>query len=236
MKMGIAIVLFVGFVSAPVRGETFIGPTSATNRLLVSSNSAIIINATLGNFTNSMALALGDGHPLPLNYFAPLASGTEYALAGPAELVFSNAALITYYVVTNSAIVTVPVLNDPIPILIASNKTMRLFGVTAPVGMAFERPGGGVVQFMLQPNQPAEFTGPGELFYSRGLPIPAIEFFSYFIAEDGFAIPNQRFIAGPTGSFAVTVEKSFDLNAWQPVLLGNTSDANHAFYRLKIQQ
>ena len=61
------------------------------------------------------------------------------------------------------------------------------------------------------------------------------KFISYFIAEDGFVLPNQRFIAGPTGSFAIMVEKSFDLNTWSPVLLQNTSDDSRAFYRLRIQ-
>lgn len=231
-----ATAIFLAFVSTLAHGGTFLGPTTTSNRLLISSNSAIIITTTLGDFTNSAQLATGVGYPIPLSYFAPLQNGTEYAVAGPAELVFTNAALITYYVMTNSAIITQIVANDPVPFMVASNSTVRLFGVPAPLNMAFVRPGGGVVQFTLQPNQPAEFTGPGELFYDRGLPGPAIEFFSYFIAEDDFAIPNQRVIAGPTGSFAVTVEKSFDLNTWSPVLLENTSDANQAFYRLKIQR
>jgi hypothetical protein len=235
MKPITAIALLAVFVSTPARGETFIGPTTATNRLLVSSNSAIIITATFGDFTNSVALAQDGGHPLPLNYFAPLQNGTEYALAGPAELVFSNAALFTFYRVTNSAIITTGVANDPFSIYIASNQTLRLFGVPAPVNASFSQPGGGPVFCPLGPSQPAEFTGPGTLSLSSGVLPPYIKFISYFIAEDGYALPNQRAIAGPTGSFAVTVEKSFDLNTWQPVLLENTSDANHAFYRLQIQ-
>src|SRR5271155_2470040 len=100
MKPRVAIILCIALVSTLAKGETFIGPTTATNRLLVSSNSAIIITTTLGDFTNSTYIALGvDGYLFPLNYFAPLENGSEYALAGPAELVFSNAALITYYVV-----------------------------------------------------------------------------------------------------------------------------------------
>src|SRR5204863_338545 len=83
------------------------------------------------------------------NYFAPLENGSSYALAGPAELIFSNAALITFYQVTNSAIRTQFIANDPIVIPIASNKTMRLFGVPAPVNAGFSRPGSGFVSFTL---------------------------------------------------------------------------------------
>jgi hypothetical protein len=237
MKPGVAIILCMALVSTLAKGETFIGPTTATNRLLVSSNSAIIITTTLGDFTNSTHIAQGvGGYQFPLYYFAPLENGTEYALAGPAELVFSNAALITYYVVTNSTIITQTIANDPISIMIASNQTFNLFGVPASVNASFAQAGNGIVGFTLATNQPAEFSGPGRLSLSGGVFPPYINFISFFIEENGFTLPNQRAIAGPTGSFAITVEKSFDLNTWSPVLLATTSDANQAFYRLKIQR
>ncbi len=237
MKPRTALALFIVSVSTLAHGETFIGPTTATNRLLVPSNSAIIITATFGDFTNSTQVALGEGGlPFLQNYFAPLENGGTYALAGPAELFFSNAVLISYYQVTNSAIRTQFIANDPIVIPIASNKTMCLFGVPAPVNAGFSRPGSGFVSFILEPNRPAEFTGPGSLQLSSGVFFPYSKFISYFIVEDGFTLPSQRAIAGPTGSYAITVEKSFDLNTWSPVLLANTSDANRAFYRLRIQR
>ena len=237
MKPITALALFIELVSALAHGETFIGPTTDTNRLLVPGNSAIIVTATFGDFTNSTRVALGEvGFPFSLNYFAPLENGSSYALAGPAELIFSNAVLITYYQVTNSAIRTQFIANDPIVIPIASNKTMRLFGVPAPVNAGFSRPGSGFVSFTLEPNRPAEFTGPGSLQLSSGVFPPYSKFISYFIAEDGFTLPSQQVMAGPTGSHAITVEKSFDLNTWSPALLANTSDANRAFYRLRIQR
>jgi hypothetical protein len=231
-----AIMLGIAFISTLAQGETFIGPTTATNRLLVPGNSAIIITATFGDFTNSTLVAQGGGAAFPMSYFAPLQNGTEYALAGPAELVFSNVSLITYYQLTNAAIITQTIANDPIPITIASNQTLRLFGVPASVNADFLRPGSGSVAFTLEPCQLAEFTGPGTLSLNSGVLPPYTKFISYFIAKDGFTIPNQRFVAGPTGSFAVTVEKSSDLSTWSPVLLENTMDATQAFYRLKIQR
>ena len=230
----IAIGIFIASVSAFALGETFIGPTTPSNRLLVSSNSAIIITATFGNFTNTTDVVLG-GFQFTQSSFAPLENGNSYALAGPAELIFSNAVVISYYQVTNSAIRTQSIGNDPIGIAIAPNKTMRLFGVPAPVNASFSRFGGSFVSFTLQPNQPAEFTGPGTLALNSGVFPPMAKFISYFIAEDGFTLPNQRAIAGPSGSYAITVEKSSDLSTWSPVLMQNTSDPNKAFYRLRIQ-
>jgi len=221
-------------VSKFALGETFIGPTTPTNRLLVASNSAVIITTTLGNFTNSTQVVLG-GSPIALDYFAPLENGGSYALAGPAELVFSNAVTITYYAVTNSAIRTQFIANDPISISIASNKTMHLFGVPTTVNASFSR-SGSFVSFALEPNRPAEFTGPGALALSSGVFPPYAKFISYYIAEDGFALPDQRAISGPSGSFAVTVEKSADLKTWSPVLMQNTSDPVKAFYRLRIER
>src|SRR5882672_9799030 len=209
MKPTAAIAFLLLLVSQFAFGETFIGPTTPTNRLLVASNSAIIITATFGDFTNSTQVVLS-GFPIALNYFAPLENGGSYALAGPAELIFSNAVVITYYQVTNSAIRTQFIANDPIQISIASNKTMHLFGVPTPVNARFSR-SGSFVNFTLEPNQPAEFTGPGFLALNSGVFPPYAKFISYYIAEDGFAMPDQRAISGPSGSFAVTVEKSADL-------------------------
>src|SRR5258705_292971 len=142
MKPSSAISLIIGLISTSSFAETFIGPTTATNRLLVASNSAIIITATFGDFTNSTQVVLG-GFQFTQSYFAPLETGGSYALGGPAELIFSNAVLITYYQLTNSAIRTQSIGNDPIPISIASNKTVRLFGVPAPVNASFSASGSG---------------------------------------------------------------------------------------------
>jgi hypothetical protein len=238
MKLICSIALFIALAATPAKSETFIGPTTSTNRLLVPTNSAIIITATFGDFTNSTQLELGGGVPFTQSYFAPLENGAIYALAGPAELIFSNAVLFTFYRLTNSAIYSQGILNDPIGIPIASNKTMRVFGVPAPVNASFERPisaGGGALSFILEPNRPAEFTGPGTLSLNSGVFFPYAKFISYFIAEDGFTRPDQRAIAGPSGSFAISVERSVDLNTWSPVLLQNTSDPVKAYYRLRIQ-
>src|SRR6266704_2153275 len=105
MNSNLATALFIASISTLAHGETFIGPTTSTNRLLVPSNSAIVITATLGDFTNSTQVELS-GFQFSQNYFAPLENGGAYALAGPGELIFSNAVLISYYRVTNSAIRT----------------------------------------------------------------------------------------------------------------------------------
>jgi hypothetical protein len=239
MRSNCLIALCVGVAARLAYGETFFGPTTATNRLLVPTNSAIIITATLGDFTNSTQVQLGDGAAFKLGYFAPLESGTVYALAGPAELIFSNAALFTFYRLTNSAIHSQGIANDPIGLPIGSNQTMHLFGVPDTVNATCSRlvsAGGGTASFTLEPNRPAEFTGPCTLFLSSGVLPPYAKFISYFIEEDGFALPDLRAIAGPSGSFAVSVEKSVDLNTWSPVLLLNASDSANSFYRLRIQR
>jgi hypothetical protein len=238
MKASSFIALFLGVSVELACAETFIGPTTATNRLLVASNSAIIITTTLGDFTNSTQVVLDGGTAFPLNYFAPLQNGTVYALGGPAELIFSNAVLFTFFRLTNSAIYSQGIANDPIGVSIASNKTMHVFGVHAEVSATFSRPssaGGGSLSFALEPNAPAEFTGPGTLYLNSGLPPPYIKFISYFLEEDGFTLPDLRTISGPSGSFAISVEKSVDMQSWSPVLLQNTSGATQAFYRLRIQ-
>jgi hypothetical protein len=238
MKPISVLALVLGLSVKLALAETFIGPTTATNRLLVPTNSAIIITTTLGDFTNSTQVVLGGGAPFPQSHFAPLQNGTVYALAGPAELIFSNAVLFTFFRLTNSAIFSQGIANDPIGISIPTNKTMHLFGVPAEVNASFSRPvgeGAGSLSFSLEPNAPAEFTGPGTLYLSSGVIPPYIKFISYFFEEEGFTLPDLRTISGPSGSFAISVEKSVDLQTWSPVLLQNTSDPVKSFYRLRIQ-
>ncbi len=234
----LVVLLVASAVAGVVYGETFIGPTTASNRLLVPANSAIIITTTLGDFTNSTQVQLYNSTPFTQSYFAPLENGNVYALAGPAELIFSNAVLFTFYRLTNSAIYSQGIANDPIGISIASNKTMHVFGMPGPVNASFSRQGadaGGTLNFTLEPNRPAEFTGPGTLYLNSGVFPPHAKFISYFIEEDGLTLPDQRAIAGPSGSFAIIVEKSVDLKSWAPVLMENTSNPAQAFYRLRIQ-
>ncbi|HEY5915325.1 MAG TPA: hypothetical protein VJA21_32485 [Verrucomicrobiae bacterium] len=240
MKPVCLVVLLVALaVAGVVYGETFIGPTTTSNRLLVPTNSAIIITTTLGDFTNSTQVQLYNSAPFTQSYFAPLENGNVYALAGPAELIFSNVVLFTFYRLTNSGIYSQGIANDPIGIPIASNKTMHIFGVPGAVNASFTRQspdGGGTLNFALEPNRPAEFTGPGTLYSNSGVFPPYAKFISYFVEEDGFTLPDQRAIAGPSGSFAVIVEKSVDLTNWAPVLMKNTSNPAPAFYRLRIQR
>jgi len=233
-----AIALFLALAATPACGETFIGPTTSTNRLLVPTNSAIIITATFGDFTNSTQVQLAGGYPFTQSFFAPLEHGTVYALAGPAELIFSNAVLFTFYRLTNSAILSQGIANDPLGIPLASNQTMHVFGAPAPVNASFVRQsseGGGALSFVLAPNSPAEFTGPGTLFLNSGVFFPNAKFISYFIDQDGYALPGQQAVAGPTGSFAISLDKSVDLNTWSPVWMQTASDSAKAFYRLRIQ-
>src|SRR5712675_676841 len=190
MKLRILLALFVACIPALAHGETFIGPTSSTNRLLIPTNSAIIITTTLGDFTNSTHVVL-QGYQFNQTYFAPLETGNSYALAGPAELIFTNPVAVTFYRIINSAIYSQSIGNDPIGISIPTNKTMRLFGVPASVNASFSRPGAVSVNFTLEPNRPAEFTGPGTLFLNSGGVFPPLgKFISYFFAEDGFVLPN----------------------------------------------
>jgi hypothetical protein len=128
MKAISAIVVSIASVAMLAYGETFIGPTTSTNRLLVSTNSAIIITVTFGDFTNSTQVQLDGRGPFAQPDFAPLASGSVYALAGPAELILSNTVLLTFFRLTNSTIHSQGIANDPIGIPISSNRTMHVFG------------------------------------------------------------------------------------------------------------
>ncbi len=220
-------------IGSITNAATFLGPTSDTNRLVVPTNSAIIITSLFGDYTNGVTFTVqGFTFTQPV---APLAAGSSYALAGPAELILSNVAAVTYYSLTNAGVRTFVAAIDPGPITIETNQTIRLFSPPAPVPARFASDGGNSVSFTLVPNQPAEFSGPGTLWLHSAVPFPDAEFVSYSVAEDGFVLPVQQAVASPSGAYGVMVEKSSDLKNWSPVLLENTADAGHAFYRLRIQ-
>jgi hypothetical protein len=205
----------------------------------VPTNSAIIITATLGDFTNSTQIQVNGGFAFTQSYFAPLQNGTVYAVPGPAELIFPNPMLFTFYRLTNSGILFQGIANDPIGVPVATNTTIHLFGVPSPVGASFTRAttaGGGTLSFTLQPNQPAEFTGPGTLYLNSGVLPPLGTFISYFVAAPGCILPGQQAILGPTGNYAITLDQSADLNTWSPIWMETTSNPSRAFYRLRVQR
>ncbi len=116
---------------------------------------------------------------------------------------------------------------------------MHVLGVPASVNASFAREsnaGGGSLSFTLEPNRPAEFTGPGTLYLNSGVFPPYAKFISYFMAENAVALPGQGVLIGPSGSFAITVDKSSELKNWSPVIMQTTSDSAQAFYRLRIQR
>src|SRR5206468_8170268 len=68
-----------------------------------------------------------------------------------------------------------------------------------------------------------EFEGPVSLLlsYFSGSTFPPARpdgvIVSYYFNEDSIVLPELKLVAGPTGSFGITVEKSTDLAHWHPV-------------------
>jgi hypothetical protein len=88
----------------------------------------------------------------------------------------------------------------------------------------------------LQLNGGEEFAGQASLLlrntgYSQR---PDGTVISYYFNEDSIVLSELKLVAGPTGSFGITVEKSTDLTRWHPVAVQTTSSDRQAYYRLRI--
>ncbi len=78
----------------------------------------------------------------------------------------------------------------------------------------------------------SEYDGPLEIRLRENNPVVV----SYYFAEDFVTMPDASLLRGPTGSFEVGVQKSFDLTNWYPVIIYRTAADEKAFYRLKLSR
>jgi hypothetical protein len=236
-------------------GEMFISATNQVNSLTISSNEALLISAAKQSITpdghDFRAYITIAGVDLPFS-FNDRRVGT-LAIAGSAELKFhlntTNLApvLISFERVQGSAIHSLYVTNStaqPPPtiptIVVPAGRTCHFF---PPIG------GSGADAFVTvisgTDTVPSlyllggeEFAGPVSLQFSyrnqfsQDEPDGAI--ISYYFNEDSILLPEMKLVAGPTGSFGITVEKSTDLTHWHPVAVQTTSSDRQAYYRLRI--
>ena len=165
-------------------------------------------------------------------------SGTgRYALAGPVELRIPSACALYFKRVQNISIRT---------ILLTGNDNTNGFLVSVPAGKTVEffdsldgdvipnaflvKTGFGSNQVQVVGGQ--RLDGPVDVRFYNTIS-GNVASFSYWFVEDVFQNPNALV---PSASQApqIFVEKSGDLNRWQPVAIFGQSLGSNTFYRLRI--
>jgi len=231
-------------------GEIFISSSNQVNSLTISSNEALLISAAKqsrepgGQFDFRAYITIA-GVDLPFG-FSEDQVGT-LAIAGPAELKFhlntTNLApvLISFERVQGSAIRSLYVTNDAAPsptiptIVVPAGRTCHFFPPINGRVTVTVISGTNIVP-SLQLTGGEEFAGPVSLLsrYNGDSQRPNGAIISCYFNEDSIVLPEMKLVAGPTGSFGITVEKSTDLTHWHPVAVQTTSSDRQAYYRLRI--
>lgn len=219
-----------------LHAELFFGPTSPSNRLLVASNSAIIISAVLGDvnlggFVNGQLVFAGSTHNIVLDLDE---TNPTRALAGPAELILNDSIVISYKAVQGNAIKTlVAAPGSARPVIdVTSGKSVRFFRPIVQGPVEVRRAPTSVTNGRIRGGE--EFAGPVSLYFSGPSISSRSAVYSYYFTEDFLVVPELGLLQGGPGTFEITIQKSIDLTNWFPVVVQNTSTDTKAFYRLRI--
>jgi len=231
-------------------GEIFISSTNQANSLTISSNEALLISAAResqdsngSDFKTYITIA---GVDLPFRFDSGLRRET-LAIAGPAELKFNlnttnlAPALISFERVQGSAIRSLYVTNSNIQppptiptIIVPAGRTCHFFRPIGRGDVSVSVISGTNTVPNLELSGGEEFAGPVSLLLSCIDEGGEGAIVSYYFNEDSIVLPEVNLVAGPTGSFGITVEKSTDLAHWHPVAVQTTSSDRQANYRFRI--
>jgi hypothetical protein len=236
-----ALLVFL-ILGSTTQAETFLGVTSATNRLVVGTNEALVIH----RFTGAISYQLvKDGSVFDFadniaseNRISP---ESPSALAGPCELVFTNVALLNFQRIVTSSIQTVvlpPAASvNTQTVSVASGRSIRIFralpsALTYATGVGVSR-GTNTINATVSFRANDEFTGPLDITFS-GRTSGTTCLYSYVMTDEPQIVPQGVTVQSPTGAFQFLVEKSVDLTNWVPSVIQNLQGNQKAFYRLRI--
>lgn len=240
---------------ALVNAESFIGPTSSTNRFLIGKNESVLIDTvsmdpSLGGELQETLVVSNIAYDVELiggNAFGggPAANPTSmklvpYAIPGPAELILSHSCAIHFARLTNSSMQMIQwVLNtNTITVSVPTGKTIQFFSRVDcscnPLPVATLSSGTQSFDIVVSPGDLIQGPITVSFNYSKQqINSTPDAFVSYWFVEDVFQNPNTVLSLG-AGVPNVLVQKSADLNHWQPVATLPVTLGSNSFYRLQI--
>ena len=243
MKRTLAIVV-LSATAFTGTAETFLGVTSATNRLVVGTNEAIFISR-FSPVGPSFQL-VKDGAVYNSSFGSPIRLGptSPVSLAGPCELVLTNQTMVQFQRLPTSSVQTLilpgSASTNTATVSVPSGKTIRVFR-PLPLNMSLSlRLSRGTNSMPLDSGAllatlgTEEFTGPLDVTFLGPLTGADAGIFSYAITEDAQIAPAGVAIQSPTGQFHLEVERSTNLTNWSPAVIQSLVEDQKAFYRLRI--
>lgn len=238
------LIAFLAFTAA-IQAETFFGITSATNRLVVGTNEALIIFKweSDGGVPTFQLEKGGDVFPARAgNSFGDrISPNSPSALAGPCELIITNQALLAFHRLQTSAVktfvLTPSATTNTAVVSVAAGRNIRIFASFPPAGYSpirVSRGTNGIELLAVSFNAPDEFSGPVDLTFRGPTSGAQAGIYSYAITEDAQTVPQGVAVQSGTGVFQLELEKSTGLTNWSPIVIQQLRDDQKAYYRLRI--
>ena len=210
--LAIVLLLFAGHVQA----ETFIGITTATNRLVVGTNEVIIISKFQTD-DNARFQLVKDGNTYTSAGGSiaspPISQTSPSAVAGPCELIFTNQTLLSYQRLLTTSIQTVILTPSPntnsATVSVAFGQSLRVFKPLPVEGSSpalATRGTNAVILKSIAFTANDEFAGPIDLTFFSATYGSDSHIFSYVITEDSQAVPQGVAVQSGTGAFHLELE------------------------------
>jgi hypothetical protein len=231
-------------IAIAAEAETFLGITSATNRLVVGTNEALVILrfevASPRNFQlvkdGGVFTTVADG--VPMDRISP---ASPAALAGPCELILTNQASLVFHRLPTSSLQTLALTpsatTNTAVVSVPSDRSIRVFRPfpTYPNnGLRVSRGTNGVELQQIAYSANEEFAGPVDLTFRGPTSGTESHIFTYALTEDTQVVPQGVAIQSGTGAFQLELEKSTGLTNWSPVVIQHLREDQKAYYRLRI--
>jgi hypothetical protein len=219
--------------------ETFMGVTSATNKLLLATNEAAIFYRLNPSSSPIPCQLVKDGQIHNIFFSVELNNATTstYALVGPCELIITNNVLLNFRRVPGSTIQTSlipPASPNPNQVVlnVPDGKSLRFFEASG--GVTVSR-GTNVFQAsFIRRNPDEEFTGPLTITITGYTGGTESRHISYYFTDTFTALPQGVGAQTASGVSQIGVEKSGDLTNWSPTILQDIRNDQKAYYRLRI--
>lgn len=220
-----------------LNAETFYGTTSSTNRLIVPLGQVALFDAAYGNIGGWLGSITTDGKTTGFPSFGKMDS--QPAIAGPAELVITNAALIVLGRIASTNVVT-RIFNSPsastnLLISVPPTQRIRFF---EPIGNIWALQAGQVAPQLLIRSSSAglkgsiiELDGPIGIWVSQtgGVLVS-------YVLIDQTSIQGQAAALETSAQRTVWIDRSSNLTNWIPSALLHPEESGAEFYRLRIQK
>ena len=220
--------------------ETFVGVTSATNRLVVATNKCILVSTFVSPGGVMQVVKEVQIHTL----LSSVQAQPSYpaAVTGPCDFDFTNAVLVNFRRYSSVSVQTVLLspqagTNEEFSVTIVAGQNVRLFQPISGNSVRIQK-GTNTFNLVLGPASPVdEFTGPLTIAFRGNNSVtesPYSTLYGYALTESATVVPQAIAIQSPTGAFQIAVEKSGNLTNWSPAILQDIRDDQKAYYRLRI--